>query len=827
MIIPATVDLSAVGTYDFYACSNLTGDENPGNDCASKTVEKYGENIAFEDDFESGMSNWVVTGSWGLTQLHSHSPSHSLADSPNGNYTGNQETYATMSSGIDLSDPDILSVDLSWWMIMDIENGNFDYLYVEVSDDNFSSFVEIASFFGEDMLDPWVEHTYPLGTFLGSNNVKVRFHFSSDGGYEVDGCYIDDVLILTKDFDDAPPQIFFDEPFGYEGTLNDYVVEAEIIDVSGIASAEVIYTVDGLPQANISGVNTSGDIWEFTIPQQDAGYQVDFVLTATDASTLSNETITDTAKYISGNYIGYDNAVVDFYTELGPDGTSGALGAAVVFTIEDPSQLVTALIRNYTDQSVGPNDEMVVHVWSADAGPGVDLIDPITIMPEANLVETRAFTRIDLRPYAAQLSNLVGDICVGFTVPAGVVRTTITQPGIAFRSYTFDGASWTNLTDDFHFRIITGEGGANPFDPPTNLTGPEYAVPGDPIHLEWIAPGGGGMVEELIYDNDVTTGAYSYNGYTMSTHMSPTGAGCKVLKMKFYTTIQAGANDFNATLFDWAGTQPGTTIIYEENVTAVDDAWMEVDISSQNITFDGDFVVGFGSVNASTFLGYDADLNNGRSWDFNNGSPSWASWNEAYLIRAIVEYTDGTIAEIGPSNIPIQVSEKFIEQSVHPSDYSGVITVKPINNLTNSTKALTGYNVYRDGAMIDYTTETSYDDVVFATGVYQYYVTAVYENPNGESDPTNTITVDVITGIEDIIFSSTSIFPNPASGIVNIKSDYTINTIKVYNYSGQVISNELVDTKFYQFNTSKFNPGLYLFQIETNEGTITKRIIIE
>jgi hypothetical protein len=129
--------------------------------------------------------------------------------------------------------------------------------------------------------------------------------------------------------------------------------------------------------------------------------------------------------------------------------------------------------------------------------------------------------------------------------------------------------------------------------------------------------------------------------------------------------------------------------------------------------------------------------------------------------------------------------------------------------------------------MIDYTTETSYDDIVFATGVYQYYVTAVYENPNGESDPTNTITVDVITGIEDIIFSSTSIFPNPASGIVNIKSDYTINTIKVYNYSGQVISNELVDTNFYQFNTSKFNPGLYLFQIETNEGTITKRIIIE
>jgi fibronectin type 3 domain-containing protein len=148
-------------------------------------------------------------------------------------------------------------------------------------------------------------------------------------------------------------------------------------------------------------------------------------------------------------------------------------------------------------------------------------------------------------------------------------------------------------------------------------------------------------------------------------------------------------------------------------------------------------------------------------------------------------------------------------------------------------KSLTGYKVYRKNPgsttfnVIGTPTETYYSDNVTITGIYQYYVTAVYTNPNGESNPTNTITVDVLTGIEDVLSNSTVIYPNPASSVVNIKSDYPVNTIKVYNYSGQVVASEQADSKFYQFNTSRFTPGLYLFQIETAEGTITRRIIIE
>ena len=87
--------------------------------------------------------------------------------------------------------------------------------------------------------------------------------------------------------------------------------------------------------------------------------------------------------------------------------------------------------------------------------------------------------------------------------------------------------------------------------------------------------------------------------------------------------------------------------------------------------------------------------------------------------------------------------------------------------------------------------------------------------------------MDVQTGIEDVIFNSTMVYPNPASEVVNIKSDFDITSIRVFNHSGQVVAEEMVHNKMYQFNTSQYNAGLYFFQIETTEGTISKRIIVQ
>jgi len=147
-------------------------------------------------------------------------------------------------------------------------------------------------------------------------------------------------------------------------------------------------------------------------------------------------------------------------------------------------------------------------------------------------------------------------------------------------------------------------------------------------------------------------------------------------------------------------------------------------------------------------------------------------------------------------------------------------------------KSFEGYNVYYsfDGGAFELegtTDETTYTHAGagIIIGEHCYKVTAVYD-PQGESDPTDE-SCELITSVPEFLLDATKIYPNPASDVVNIKSHFEINNVRVYNYSGQIIADEAVSNTIYRLNTSELQSGLYLFQIETSEGTISKRIVIE
>jgi len=408
----------------------------------------------FSDNFESGTSNWSLTSTWGLSTTSSHSTSHSLTESPTGNY-GNNLNYvtATLSSGVNLSTA--LSANLSFWAKYSIEGG-FDYMYLDVSANGGTSWVNIASY--DDTLNNWTQFNYSLGGYVGNSSVKIRFRFYSDGAVNYDGMYIDDVIITSDTVDNAAPLVLHTPPVFYEGVFLADTIVADIIDISGVQTAELKYSVDGSSYTTVSGVNTIGDTYHFIIPQQPAGAMVDYFFHAIDSASTPNTEITDTFSYISGNYIAYDNGQVDFV-----DSTGSGESVAVRITLSGTSSLKGILIRNYTDVNRS-NDSMIVHVWNNTLGvPGTDIITPFKVKPAATLQNTSAMTVIDLRPYSAQLSSLSGDIFIGFSVGPGVgVWSTITSPGVTTRSFVKTGTgSWTAATSgttgssDFHFRAIT------------------------------------------------------------------------------------------------------------------------------------------------------------------------------------------------------------------------------------------------------------------------------------------------------------------------------------------------------------------------------------
>ena len=417
-------------------------------------VIAFSQTVVFEDDFESGTGQWTLQGTWALSTEQSYSPTHSLTEDPDwnggaqggsGGYLPNQNISATLTSPLDLST--FLDAEIAYWAKVDIEVG-FDYMYLEASTDG-TSWVTLMSYDEEDV--EWYLETIPFGGFVGNPSVLIRFRFVSDGAWETDGMYIDDFTVTGYTEDNAAPLIVHVGPEFYEGTAEDYEFEAEIIDISGVASADVVYTIDGGDEITLPYTSNVGDTYYFTIPFPDYGDQIDYKIVAVDSSPNSNSGESEIFSYIAGTHLIYDNGQVDYYIAF-----STGTGAAVKMTnpVGQDLQLYFALIRNYTDIN-NPNSDMLVHVWDDNNGvPGNDLITPFIVTPEATLENTSPMTRVDLRPYAAQLTDIQGDFYIGFTVPAGTVNCTETSPGSFIHSYTFNGSLWATDAADFHFRSV-------------------------------------------------------------------------------------------------------------------------------------------------------------------------------------------------------------------------------------------------------------------------------------------------------------------------------------------------------------------------------------
>jgi len=373
----------------------------------------------------------------------------------------------------------------------------------------------------------------------------------------------------------------------------------------------------------------------------------------------------------------------------------------------------------------------------------------------------------------------------------------------------------------------------NPLPAPENLAH-DYPGSGFEVPLSWDEPS---INEEWIrWDMGNTSG----NGIGLTNGGSFNAAsrwlpaelaaydGQILSKISFWNNADPAAT-FKVRV--WVGANASTLLVDQVATGVNPDEMFEVELDSP-ITIDASDELWFGvevTHGAGTFPGgcddgpavqFSGDMlsTDGNTWvSMSSEYGLDYNWNLAAFVSSI---GDASPAQpLVKDNVSLNTTASFasaLETGVASGNSDkGVL----------STKALIGYNVYRDGSVVGDTDETEYTDVVPSSGTYNYYVTAVYDE--GESDPSNEVTVTVITSVEENLFNLTSVYPNPATDVVNIESAYQIESVKVFNYNGQVIANETVNNTMYKVNTSNFNTGLYFFQIETTEGTISKRVIVE
>jgi hypothetical protein len=78
------------------------------------------------------------------------------------------------------------------------------------------------------------------------------------------------------------------------------------------------------------------------------------------------------------------------------------------------------------------------------------------------------------------------------------------------------------------------------------------------------------------------------------------------------------------------------------------------------------------------------------------------------------------------------------------------------------------------------------------------------------------------------VSSNIEISPNPANDFINIQSlDSPISEIRIYNVTGQLVFSEKIQKQEHLVNTSKFESGIYLISIETEQGIGVKKLVVE
>ncbi|MCY1230701.1 hypothetical protein D9M72_431250 [compost metagenome] len=105
---------------------------------------------------------------------------------------------------------------------------------------------------------------------------------------------------------------------------------------------------------------------------------------------------------------------------------------------------------------------------------------------------------------------------------------------------------------------------------------------------------------------------------------------------------------------------------------------------------------------------------------------------------------------------------------------------------------------------------------------------AVSENTYDNYVVTATPTIDLLSTNDFAAVSKFSVYPNPSNGLVNISSDLnsSLNSVSITDLNGRTVKAvELNGDSSVQVNISDLSAGVYMMNINSDQGSTTKKII--
>jgi hypothetical protein len=381
--------------------------------------------------------------------------------------------------------------------------------------------------------------------------------------------------------------------------------------------------------------------------------------------------------------------------------------------------------------------------------------------------------------------------------------------------------------------------------------------------LTWTAPscgsGSSGTIMNFVFDDGTAESGVTDNGEVawLGTEFPISNAYDGVLKQfKIYWMANPTGAPFTMKVDVYSAAH--VLLGSSANFQMPSDDW--VIVTAPDIPFAGPFyaMVKFdNNPTATNYLGWDNDgpyAAQDLGW-YRDAAGVWAKLSTfglgigtgCFIIQAqalvgadkkAVTLVPG--AQVAPgTGIPANNLTKTIRNV--DTHYYGVMGVE--TDAADSS-ALNGYNVYRtaETGVAPYSklnasplSGNTYVDTYPSTledGTFKYYVTSLYKN-SVNNDPLCESSSDTITvtfpavGMNELTGGQIMVYPNPATELVNIKSDYTITSVDVMNFVGQAVySSKNVDAKTAKLNVSAFKSGVYFVKVSTTEGIRSVKITV-
>jgi hypothetical protein len=87
----------------------------------------------------------------------------------------------------------------------------------------------------------------------------------------------------------------------------------------------------------------------------------------------------------------------------------------------------------------------------------------------------------------------------------------------------------------------------------------------------------------------------------------------------------------------------------------------------------------------------------------------------------------------------------------------------------------------------------------------------------------------VLLGTNDFLASNLSIYPNPTKNIINISNtlNAVVDNVILTDLNGRVVKSQKINATEGQVNISDLATGIYMMNVTTNQGSVTKKIVKE